>query len=78
MQRLMNVTSTNCSGYVSPKIEITNYGSNDLTEADIQININGTIVDEINWTGSLAFMESAQIDAGEIGFELQVENTLRC
>ncbi len=73
---LMNVTSTNCSGYVSPKIEITNYGSNDLTEADIQININGTIVDEINWTGSLAFMESAQIDAGEIGFELQVENTL--
>lgn len=74
--QLMNVTSTNCSGTVSPVIKITNYGANELAETDVQIHINAELVHTINWTGNLGFLESAMIDAGEIGFVLEEENTL--
>ncbi|MDP3464029.1 MAG: T9SS type A sorting domain-containing protein [Bacteroidales bacterium] len=71
-----NVTSSNCSGTVSPQFEITNYGANELTSASIEISINNTIAQEIEWSGSLGFLESAVIEADELMFDMEDENDL--
>jgi hypothetical protein len=74
--RIQNITKVNCSGTLSPVIELTNYGSNELVSADITINVNSNVVQEIEWTGSLSFMEKVQIEVSEIQFVVEEQNTL--
>jgi hypothetical protein len=73
---VMNVTTSNCSGSVSPRYEITNYGLNELTAASISISMNSIVKEEIDWSGSLGFLESAVIEADELTFEIEEENEL--
>lgn len=71
-----NATSSNCSGTMNPIVSITNYGSELFTSATIEFHINGTMVHSTDWTGSLDFLQTAVVDAGEIEFDLQAENEL--
>jgi len=73
---VMNVTSTNCSGRITPAMQLTNYGSDNLTSATVVFSINGVELQTIEWTGEIGFLESAIIEAGELEFMLQEENQL--
>lgn len=65
----------NCESVTNPSFEIRNNGSDTLTSLDIEYDINGTI-GTYNWTGSLAFFETATIELGEIEFTSDDDNTL--
>jgi len=71
-----NTTSVNCSGTMEPVIQIVNYGSTPLTSATMEFFVNGESVHTMEWNGSLDFLQKATIDADEIEFILQDENTL--
>jgi len=73
---ISNATSMNCSGTMEPVIELVNYGSETLTSATIDFVVNGETVHSMDWSGSLDFLENTLVDAGEISFFLQDENTM--
>lgn len=50
-----------CPG-ATPKIHLYNNGSNALTSADIEISVDGSVVETLNWTGNLAANTELPID----------------
>lgn len=72
---ILNVTSANCSGTISPVVEIRNNGSSELTSAVIEYSLNEGEVQTYNWSGSLDFLETEEIEFDAITFELLDENT---
>lgn len=66
----------NCSGSMSPRALITNNSAAPLTAATIEFAVNGQVVQTVNWTGSLAFRQTAVVEAGEINFALLNSNEL--
>ena len=56
-----------CEPTVSPSVIIRNFGIQELTSADIDYVLND-VSGTINWTGSLAFYETAEVSLGEITF----------
>ena len=71
-----NVKSVNCSGIVEPKIVLTNYGSDNLTSADLEVFVNGESVKTMTWNGNLASLASEIVDLGEITFPVEDANLL--
>ena len=71
-----NVKGVNCSGIVEPKIVLTNYGSNNLTSAVLDVFINGELLKTLNWSGNLASLMSEVVDLGEISFSVEDVNLL--
>ncbi|MFT6998155.1 MAG: hypothetical protein ACJAQ4_001915, partial [Cryomorphaceae bacterium] len=60
-----NIAGENCSPTVSPSVTIRNWGSETLTSLDIEYTIAGES-NTINWTGSLEFFETEEVELGEI------------
>ena len=54
-------SGTYCSSYINPSITIKNNGSNTLTSATINFDIDGGASSSYNWTGSLSTGSSATI-----------------
>jgi len=52
------VGALDCSGTVSPSLEITNNGSNQITEATIIATVNGTTIDPIFHNTALDYLET--------------------
>lgn len=52
------VPSTVCGSSVSPTITIVNMGAVTVTSLTIQVSLNGSVVNTIPWTGSLATNQS--------------------
>ena len=71
-----NVKSVTCSGVEEPKIVLTNYGSDNLTSADLEVFVNGESVKSLTWNGNLACLASEVVDLGEITFPVEDENLL--
>ena len=76
VKAISNATSSNCNSTMEPIATITNYGSDMLTSATVEFYINGTMTHTMDWNGSLGFLETAIVEAGEISFDLQAENEL--
>lgn len=58
----INAPSGNlCSGSVSPSVELTNYGGNNLTSATITVSVDGSTVSTYNWTGNLGSFASETV-----------------
>lgn len=57
----MGVFGTICGSTVTPTFNITNNGSNPLTQANIQYSIDGTNVQNYEWTGNLLTYQSEEI-----------------
>ena len=76
VSNVSNVKSVNCSGMVDPKIVLTNYGSNNLTSAELEVFINGEFSKTLDWNGNLACLSSEVVDLGEISFPVEDENLL--
>ncbi len=71
-----NGMAFNCNGKMSPKAVITNNSADPLTAATVEFAVNGEVVQTVNWTGSLAFRQTATVDAGLINFSLLNSNNL--
>ena len=73
---LSNIKSVTCSGVESPKVVLTNCGSNALTTAEMEVLINGETMKTLTWNGNLASLASETIDLGEITFPVEDQNLL--
>lgn len=71
-----NVKSVTCSGVEEPKIVLTNYGSNNLTSAELDVLINGESVSTLTWNGNLSTLASEVVDLGEISFPVEENNLM--
>jgi hypothetical protein len=66
---------TVCLEHFIPKIQIKNFGLDNLTSLDIAMQMNTEPSVAYNWTGNLAFLESEIFDLPEINFALQTSNS---
>lgn len=73
---ITNVKSRNCSGVMEPRALLTNFGSNPLTTAEIEVLVNDESLKTINWTGNIATFDSETVEFGEIAFPVEMQNTL--
>ena len=64
VKTISNGMSFNCSGSMSPEAVITNNSAAPLTAATVEFAVNGQVVQTVNWTGSLAFRQTAVVEAG--------------
>ncbi len=72
---LRNIPEGNCSGSVAPKVTIRNNSEIALTQTDISYSVNGEDLSTIQWTGNLAYLETADVDLPSIDFIRQDNNT---
>lgn len=68
--------SVNCSGLDEPKVLLSNFGSNVLTSAELEVLINGESLKIVEWNGNLETFASETVDLGEIRFVVEEENIL--
>ena len=73
---ITNVKKMNCSGVAEPKVLLTNYGSNAMTSAELEVLVNGETLKTISWTGNMPTFGSETIELGEVSFPVEEENTL--
>lgn len=72
---LAGLSAENCGTTINPVVTIRNNGGETLTSATIDYVINdqsGTV----DWTGSLEFFETTEVELGEINFTAEANNTL--
>lgn len=53
VSQFVGLDETGCSETVEIEIGLTNYGVSDLTSAEIEVQLNGEIVEVVEWTGTL-------------------------
>ena len=73
---ITDVKKMNCSGIAEPQVLLTNYGSNALTSAELEVLVNGEALKTVNWTGNMATFGSETVELGEVVFPVEEENTL--
>lgn len=75
-QAINMVPVLNCSGEVAPRVTITNEGAEALTSVDINYKVNDEDVNTFNWTGSLGYGETEQVDLPATAFDILDDNDL--
>ena len=73
---ISNVKSMVCSGLAEPKVELSNFGSNALTSATLEVSVNDELLKTVTWSGNLATFATETVDLGEISFPVEESNTL--
>ena len=73
---VMDVTSYNCSGVVTPTVVIRNNGSTDLSSFTLHYSVNDGDEQTYEWSGDLAFLETATIQLSTLDFTVQDTNHL--
>ena len=76
LSNLTNVKKMNCSGLAEPKVQLTNFGSNALTSAELEVFFDGELLKTIEWTGNIATFDTETIDLGEISFPIEETSSL--
>ena len=67
LAEMIGISYTTCDlEPLHPSINVLNSGSELITSLTLEIEINGVISDEINWTGNIDVFSSAFIDLGSI------------
>ncbi len=65
-----------CDGLLEPEVTIRNTGSDDLTNVDIEYNVNNGGNEIFAWTGNLAYLETATFTLPQIDFSVELSNVL--
>jgi hypothetical protein len=73
---ITDVKKMNCSGIAEPQVLLSNYGSNALTSAELEVLVNGEALKTVNWSGNMATFGSETVDLGEVVFPVEEENIL--
>lgn len=74
---ILSATAPNavCNDNFIPKVEIANYGLDNLTSLDIVYQVNSEPSATYSWTGNLAYLESEIVVLSEVNFTLVSNNT---
>lgn len=74
---ILNVVAPNsvCNNTFIPKVEIANYGLDNLTSLDIIYTVNSEPSATYSWSGDLSYLESEIIVLSEVNFTLESGNT---
>lgn len=75
-QAVNMIPVTNCEGALAPVVTISNQGAETLESCDVNYKINNESLNTFNWTGSLNYGESAEIELPSVSFDLLNENNL--
>jgi len=67
---------TVCDDSFIPRVEIANYGLDNLTSLEFCIYVNGTTSCTLPWTGNLGYLETEIVVFPEITFTIEPENIL--
>lgn len=73
---IQGMKSMNCTGFALPSVKLSNYGSNPLTSADLDVSVNGELLKTVNWTGNLGLFETESVFLEAIQFSVEEENTM--
>lgn len=76
VDNLSLLKSMNCSGTDEPVFQLSNFGSQALTSATIEVFVNDGLVKTFDWTGNLATFESETVTLGEVNFDVELNNTM--
>ncbi len=69
-------TDKNCSGTMSPVVEIRNNGNNTLTSMEVKYSVNNGEEHTYNWTGNAASLEKTEIPLTDLSFDVLDTNHL--
>ena len=64
-----------CINTLAPKVQVANYGLDNLTSLDIVYNVNNGDEYTYEWTGNLASFENEMVQLPEFDFEMLAGNT---
>lgn len=73
--RSFSEIDTQCSGIISPVVEIQNQGQDNITSATIEYSINSEL-HTYNWVGNLASYQKETIELPEVNYSVQDVNIL--
>ena len=73
LSNLDHVKSVSCSGLVEPVVELTNFGGNALTSAELEVWVYDELVKTVNWTGNLSTFASEKVELGEVNFDIEAD-----
>jgi hypothetical protein len=77
VMNVSNYSTMNCSGKISPTVEIRNNGNHNVTSAEIKYQVNGGSLSSYTWTGNLATLKSAVVNLPESEFTPIANNILK-
>lgn len=73
VSNLDHVKSVSCSGLVEPVIELSNFGSNPLTSAELEVWVYDELLKTVNWTGNIPTFASEKVELGEVNFDIEAD-----
>jgi hypothetical protein len=76
---IVNIDSlqhTTCNGVLAPRVMIKNFGSEPLSNLDIQYHVNNSNPQIHTWSGSLAYLEEEMVLLPAIAFDVVDDNEL--
>jgi hypothetical protein len=65
-----------CGFDITPKVNIQNFGENDLTDIEITYSVNGGTPQIYNWTGLLLSLQNESIELPAISYTTEEINTI--
>ncbi|MFW5974735.1 MAG: Omp28-related outer membrane protein [Bacteroidota bacterium] len=75
VQELHNIPESNCNGQIAPIVEVTNFGSDEITSFTVDYEVNGDLHSH-DWEGTLETLETTQVELPEVTFGVQETNTI--
>ncbi|PHN08219.1 M12 family metallo-peptidase [Flavilitoribacter nigricans] len=65
---IITPSGTICTETVTPTVELSNFGTDNLTSVTINYEVDGSPAGSFNWTGNLAIGNSTQVNLPDIAF----------
>jgi len=76
LEKVMQIPDASCTGSLTPRVEIMNYGNQNLTSLDITYQVNSGTTTTFAWAGNLAFLQSAEVELPSSSFTVLASNTV--
>ena len=73
VSNITNAKSVSCSGIMQPHVVLTNFGSNALTSAELEVWVFDELLKTVNWTGNLSIFDSEEVELGEVSFDIEAD-----
>ena len=75
VEEISNLPESDCMGEVSPIVDVTNYGSETVTNFTLEYAVNGE-TDTHSWEGTLETSETVSVELPTVNYTVQDQNTV--
>ncbi len=76
VKSIRNIPVENCTETISPVVTISNISETELTQLQLNYKVNDGEVHTYQWTGSVGFLDTTEVELPSIPFALENENTI--